>query len=161
MLLAPLAQELQALIPHLKDITNCGNCGKAPKRYLVCARCREMRYCGKYCQIWDWPLHRRVCARCPSATDVEVAEMEAWLEDHWTGAVEMLRQRVVDGPDQLPAAAAAMGGRDEASQGGPDGGARNGVGDFQDAPGLEWSRAMSLHLARGGEFEPALFEKRG
>lgn len=154
MLLAPLAQELQAQIPHLKNIANCGNCGNAPELYIVCARCREMRYCGKYCQVWDWPLHRRVCVRCPSATDVEVDEQTRWLEDYWAGAMEMLEKSVVD-PD-LPVVAM---GRAEASKEVP---VRSGheLGGFEGAADLYWSRAMSLHLARGGKFEPDLFEKR-
>lgn len=81
-------------------------------------------------------------------------EQTGWLEDYWAGAMEMLEKSVV-APDPPVVAM----GREEASKEVPVRGEHE-LGDFQDAADLCCSRAMSLHLARGGKLEPDLFEKR-
>lgn len=204
-----IPQDLEDYIPHLKNVTRCGNCGRTPARYLVCLRCLETRYCGKYCQIWDWQLHRRLCSRSILANDEGVIKQEEWLEEYWAGAVEMLLQNVVDTDEPVGIDEAAtmhghlesksedehdvnMGNVAQDRRGGEPDLSRDSklYSDEQDdqdagkssdseedakAPGAEgdedqverasvrrrsssppsmfWSRAMSLHLARGGKFE--------
>lgn len=256
--LAPTPQDLEAHIPHLSEHIKCANCAKEPKKYLVCARCLRARYCGKYCQIWDWQLHGLVCVRSDNATDEEVEALEEWVEDYWHGALQMLEHNVVDGTETMGADEGeletirgeddeedvARGGDDTDStadyykssedtfpdnrsalkkiadeHGGPqsrieqiaaglgafgwgysandfdarlenageddEGGAcvDESMGSIDNASGADmstlqgeelegswklppsspprmyWSRAMSLHLAQGGKFEPALFRE--
>lgn len=43
------------------------DCAVCPKVGLMaCARCQDMRYCGKECQEKDWETHASVCCRAPA-----------------------------------------------------------------------------------------------
>ncbi|ROV90391.1 hypothetical protein VPNG_10031 [Cytospora leucostoma] len=75
---------------------NCGDCGKVPEKYLVCARCLKTRYCGKYCQIWNWPVHRQVCVASAEADTCESERQEEYLQGMWAGAIRQLEEGVVD-----------------------------------------------------------------
>lgn len=74
-----------------------------PKRFLVCTKCLKTRYCGKYCQIWNWPVHKRVCAASEEADPDEIKKQEVYLEGMWTGALGALEGEVVN-PVVNPAA---------------------------------------------------------
>jgi len=45
----------------------CNNCGKSAEDLLKCGGCQATKYCDKHCQRKDWPLHKQVCHRPPSA----------------------------------------------------------------------------------------------
>lgn len=113
---APTVHDLQVHIPHLKDITKCASCGKEPKKYLVCARCLQTRYCGKYCQIWDWQLHGQVCVRSDNATDEEVAEFEDWVEEYWAGAMQLLSEKVVGEVEPMEVNDESDGGQNDENE---------------------------------------------
>lgn len=155
---ASIARDLKDYIPHLKDITMCGNCGRTPAKYLVCLRCLETRYCGKYCQLWDWQLHGQVCSRSVLAKDEEVDRQEEWLGEYWAGAVEMLEvtnREAIAGMDHTDESSSL-----DDSEGSSGAAKMEEVDDKTDGtpPSMFWSRAMSLHLARGGKLEFGLFE---
>ncbi|KAI3397633.1 hypothetical protein diail_10504 [Diaporthe ilicicola] len=80
----------QPQIPE--DTLKCADCGRAPERYLVCAKCEEVIYCGKYCQIWNWPIHKTRCVPSDEADQAEVELQDAYLEEMWSAALEMLRE---------------------------------------------------------------------
>lgn len=86
-----LTDQLSTYLPHLSDNTKCANCGDSLTRYVTCQRCLYSRYCGKYCQIWDWQLHSLVCSRSVDASKEEVDRLESWAKELWKGAVEMLK----------------------------------------------------------------------
>ncbi len=33
-----------------------------------CSKCQSVRYCGKECQLSDWPVHKHFCAALPFPT---------------------------------------------------------------------------------------------
>lgn len=206
------ARGLATHIPHLSEHTKCANCAKEPVKYLVCARCLSARYCGKYCQIWDWQLHGLVCVRSENATDEEVKALEEWIEGYWQGALQMLKDKVVDdngaetmdgddgddgdaesatqGEDDEEVSShddeeddVAMGLDDDGTESTEEEGVDENIGNTDSAsgagpstlqaeeaqnssetrpstpPSMYWSRAMSLHLAKGGGFDPGLFRE--
>lgn len=86
----------QRLSP-VPDTPRCADCGRAPERYLVCAKCKDAIYCGKYCQIWNWPLHRYHCMASDQADQAEVDLLEAYMADIWAAALKMLREENIAG----------------------------------------------------------------
>ena len=46
----------------------CSACGERESeahRFLVCSRCRLVRYCAKSCQVKHWPEHKPACKKRP------------------------------------------------------------------------------------------------
>lgn len=86
----------ERLSPEI-DTPKCADCGKTPKRYLVCAKCKEAIYCGKYCQIWDWPLHKNICIESAEADQTEIDLQAAYLGDMWAAALKMLEEEKIAG----------------------------------------------------------------
>ncbi|KAG8157276.1 hypothetical protein KVR01_012984 [Diaporthe batatas] len=68
----------------------CDDCGRAPARYIVCARCLGAVYCGKYCQLWAWPAHRAHCEEAEGAVWEAADAQAAYLDDMWAAALRML-----------------------------------------------------------------------
>lgn len=139
------------------DTHKCADCGRTPQRYLVCAKCKEAIYCGKYCQIWNWPLHRTRCIAWEGAEQAEVETQEAYLEDMWAAALEVLKEERIAGGTveslllgeavrHSPTRPAFMG------QGSPRGFVGIDVGDSQsvdrDTESVDRTRAMSMRLAQ-------------
>ncbi|KAG6362612.1 hypothetical protein INS49_007704 [Diaporthe citri] len=79
------------------DTPKCADCGRAPERYLICAKCKEAIYCGKYCQIWNWPQHKNRCAASDEADQAEIDLQEAYLGDMWAAALGMLKEEKMAG----------------------------------------------------------------
>lgn len=79
------------------DAPKCADCGRSPERYLVCAKCQGVIYCGKYCQIWDWPLHKARCRAADEADQAAIETQEAYLGDMWAAALRVLREEEVAG----------------------------------------------------------------
>lgn len=77
---------------RLENTINCGDCGKLRKKFIICARCLKTGYCGKYCQLWNWPIHREVCDASEEAVPGEVKRQEEYLEEAWAGALQVLRE---------------------------------------------------------------------
>lgn len=77
--------------PHLHDMIKCGDCGKTPQKFIVCARCLKACYCGKYCQMWNWPIHRQVCDVSEEANLGDVKRQEEYMEGAWAGALQVLK----------------------------------------------------------------------
>ncbi len=53
-------------------LTACAGCGITAKmlqncKLKECSRCRSVRYCGKACQVADWPVHKATCKRLQAA----------------------------------------------------------------------------------------------
>lgn len=69
----------------------CADCGRSPERYLVCAKCQAAIYCGKYCQIWNWPLHTTYCLASDDADHGEIELQEAYLGGLWAAALKGLK----------------------------------------------------------------------
>lgn len=82
---------------HEEDADKCADCGKAPERYLVCAKCQETIYCSKYCQIWNWPLHKTRCHKSDEAVQAEIELQETYLGDMWESALKMLKEENLAG----------------------------------------------------------------
>lgn len=74
------------------DRPTCGDCGRAPERFIVCAKCLVVVYCGKYCQLWNWPAHKARCEGADEAVQEEVDEQERYLGDMWAAALRMLEE---------------------------------------------------------------------
>lgn len=141
--IAPTVQYLQARVPHLKDITKCASCGEEPRKYLVCARCLRTRYCGKYCQVWDWQLHRLVCVRSDNATDEEIAELEDWLDEYWSAATCWLKDKVVDKTEPMAV--------DDESVGQQNGGEKDEEACQGDGPVMDMNTGEDEQLVDEGE----------
>lgn len=140
------------------DGYKCADCGRSPAQYLVCAKCHEAVYCGKYCQLWDWPQHRARCRASEDADEAEAEAQEAYLRGMWEAALEMLREEKAAGGTveslllgeavrHSPAHPAFMGPRLD-----PRGFLGFDAGDAQLAPrdpqSVGRSRAMSMLLAQ-------------
>ncbi|KAJ0120734.1 histone-lysine n-methyltransferase [Diaporthe amygdali] len=80
-----------------EDVNKCADCGRAPARYLVCAKCLQAIYCGKYCQIWNWPVHKARCHEANEADPVEIETQERYLGDMWAAALRMLEEEKLAG----------------------------------------------------------------
>lgn len=80
-----------------EDTNKCADCGRVPERYLVCAKCQETIYCGKYCQIWNWPLHKTRCRASDEAVQAEIELQETYLGDMWEAALKMLKEENMAG----------------------------------------------------------------
>lgn len=141
----------------------CEDCGRSPERYLVCAKCQDAIYCGKYCQIWNWPSHKARCRASGEADEAEIELQEAYLGEMWEAALRVLREEEIAGGtleslllgeavQHSPARPTFMG----------QGSSRGFVGlDFDasqpaghDPQSMESRRAMSMRLAQatlGGE----------
>lgn len=39
----------------------CSRVEAEPGQFSICGRCQEARYCGKPCQLSDWPVHLKLC----------------------------------------------------------------------------------------------------
>lgn len=139
------------------DGYKCADCGRSPAKYLVCAKCHEAVYCGKYCQLWDWPQHRARCRESEDADRAEAEAQEAYLRGMWEAALEMLRGEKAAGGtveslllgeavQHSPAWPAFMGQRNPRAFAGFD------VDDAQLAPSdsqsVDGTRAMSMRLAQ-------------
>ena len=79
------------------DSHKCADCGRTPERYLVCAKCRAAIYCGKYCQLWNWPLHKTCCKKSDEADQPEIELQEAYMRDMWAAALSMLKEEAMAG----------------------------------------------------------------
>lgn len=159
---------LHARLPHLDDPTKCANCGQnPPSSFIVCAQCEHVRYCRKYCQVWDWPLHLFVCQRSATAKEEEVRTLVIWAAEYWRGAITAIcialanGVRLEDCPnDRIPA---VEGGDDVQME--DDGGqereeeSQGGLARPACPSSMYWSRAMSLHLAQGRRFKIGLFDE--
>lgn len=145
------------------DTYKCADCGRTPKRYLVCAKCKEAIYCGKYCQLWNWPLHKTRCLAADEADQAEIETQEAYLEDTWAAVLKVLKEEKMAGGTveslllgeavrHSPTRPAFMG------QASPRGFVAFDVGASQsserDAESVDRTRALSMRLAQaalGGE----------
>jgi hypothetical protein len=46
----------------------CAVCGKSKRGgNNSCSKCTAVYYCGRACQLVDWPKHKRVCKKAPAA----------------------------------------------------------------------------------------------
>lgn len=139
------------------DEYKCADCGRSPAQYLVCAKCHEAVYCGKYCQLWDWPQHRARCRVSEDADDAEVEAQEAYLRGMWEAALKMLRDKKATGGtveslllreavQHSPARPAFMGQRNPRAFVGFDADASQPAS--RDPQSLDRTRAMSVRLAQ-------------
>ena len=48
-----------------QQIVLCTHCANmiGIKRCSACPRTSEVRYCGRDCQLADWPLHKKICSK--------------------------------------------------------------------------------------------------
>lgn len=45
------------------DQRRCGACGKQGGSLSLCGKCKMVRYCSKACQVKDWKVHKKNCAK--------------------------------------------------------------------------------------------------
>lgn len=143
-----------------EDSEKCADCGRQPERYLVCAKCKEAIYCGRYCQLWNWPLHKTRCYTSDEADRVEVDQQEAYLGGMWAAALRMLSEEDIAGGTvksllleeavrHSPAHPMFMG------QGSPRGLVGFDIDALRlavpDSPSLDRTRAMSIRLAQAAQ----------
>ena len=60
-----LFQKIEKLRENVSEY-KCNVCLKAPtneKSLLRCSRCKVVRYCGRDCQVADWPQHKKECGK--------------------------------------------------------------------------------------------------
>lgn len=135
----------------------CEDCGRSPERYLVCAKCQEAVYCGKYCQIWNWPSHKSSCRASGEADQAEIELQEAYLGEMWAAALRVLREEEMAGGtleslllgeavQHSPARPTFMGQGSSHGFVGLDLDASQPAG--HDPQSIERSRAMSMRLAQ-------------
>lgn len=55
---------------YYDDMTGCGGpgCGKREDelgntKLKMCARCKDIAYCGTACQVADWEYHKKCCGK--------------------------------------------------------------------------------------------------
>ena len=63
-IITPSSSSSSLRIPG-KNIHSCGNvynCQNKGEGYLLCSKCKHLRYCSKECQLADWPDHKTNCA---------------------------------------------------------------------------------------------------
>ena len=56
----------KAMREDVLKTNKCNLCSRTPKpqeTFALCSRCKSVRYCGKSCQIDDWPTHKTMCRR--------------------------------------------------------------------------------------------------
>lgn len=147
------------------DRPTCADCGRAPERYIVCAKCLAAVYCGKYCQLWNWPLHKMRCGAADGAVQEEVDAQERYLGDMWVAALRMLEEEeeknsagggtleslLLDEAVGHSAARPSFMG-----QGRPHGGLRGVAAGAsrpvpRDSELLDGSRAMAIQLAKAAQ----------
>lgn len=67
------AQDVNAPLYQHKAVIGkiCAKCKsfKAPEKHRVCARCKEVYYCTKECQVAHWPAHKASCKKKESEGD--------------------------------------------------------------------------------------------
>ena len=59
-----LFQKLESYKENMSDC-KCFVCSKTPtdKARSLCSRCKGIRYCGRECQLKDWPRHKSECRK--------------------------------------------------------------------------------------------------
>jgi tetratricopeptide (TPR) repeat protein len=45
----------------LKELQSCAICDRDGK--MSCAKCKQVKYCGRECQMKHWPIHKRMCKK--------------------------------------------------------------------------------------------------
>jgi hypothetical protein len=58
----------------------CCRCHGASEKDLRCKRCGLVRYCGKACQVADWPRHKTQCATEDEIRDLLDSECRAVID---------------------------------------------------------------------------------
>jgi hypothetical protein len=48
------AAGFEAAVTLLKELRKCVACGELDVHHMICSRCRNVRYCGKGCQLQHW-----------------------------------------------------------------------------------------------------------
>lgn len=155
-----IQEQLRTRLPHLNDHAKCANCGKGPrpKSVIVCALCNKARYCGKYCQVWDWPIHLFVCGRLPDADAEAVKDLVVWTAAYWREAVVEICKAMASGTrfEDCPKVKVP---REEDVRMKGNGQKRKTRKRSASSASMIWSRALSLHLAKGRRFTMDLFEE--
>lgn len=61
-----------------KKTSDCHCCRQTKDRasMMVCGKCRRVQYCGRQCQVADWPKHKRLCAEFERFFESEAGERE-------------------------------------------------------------------------------------
>jgi TPR repeat protein len=57
------AQGLEWAVMLLKDLRKCVACGELDVHHMICAWCRNVRYCDGRCQLRHWHWHKPHCGR--------------------------------------------------------------------------------------------------
>lgn len=146
----------QRLSPEFEP-PKCADCGRSPERYLVCAKCKEAIYCGKYCQIWNWPQHKNRCVASDETDQAEIDLQEAYLGEMWADALKLLEDEKLAGGTlesvllgeavrHSHTRLASMGQANPRGFVGFDVDASQSA--LNDAQSLDSTRAMSLRLAQ-------------
>ena len=64
-----------------KDTTvQCATCHASGIKLWHCSRCRQAAYCGRDCQVRDWPTHRTRCCKLDTSTAAVSAELACRLK---------------------------------------------------------------------------------
>lgn len=67
-----LVQRKNGWFPTIVGLRGCHKCRKPESndtRLRDCGRCKKVMYCSSECQLADWPDHKQVCIRPPSAAE--------------------------------------------------------------------------------------------
>ena len=69
------------------SLRTCSTCSTKKCRMKKCGRCREAHYCSTYCQLIDWPVHKRSCRATQSigssssrSPQIRVPDRAGWPE---------------------------------------------------------------------------------
>ena len=89
------AQGYEVAIELLKELRKCVACGKLDVHHMICSWCRNVRYCGKGCQLrhWESPTdpHRPHCGRRREVAGAGGSSSETTADDDGCAMNEALK----------------------------------------------------------------------
>lgn len=150
-----IREQLYSRLPYLKDHTKCTNCGRDPRPHtvVVCAQCNKAAYCSKYCQLWDWPIHLLMCDRSADLSSDVVKKLITSMATYWQGAMTEISKALKNGTRFEECTGGENSTKQDEQQ------RSHGAAVPPASPSsMLWSRALSLHLAKGGRFKVDLFD---
>jgi hypothetical protein len=106
------AQSVEEAIVFLKELRKCAFCGKLDVHHMICAWCRNVRYCGGTCQLRHWQRpadpHKPHCGRRREVVGAGASSSDPTADDDGCAMMDVLGVAVTAARAKLEAAKAAV-----------------------------------------------------